>query len=420
MILTSKILASILAMITTKFYLDCRAVKKGNPAPLKIAITKKGVTAHIPLNVSLLPNQWDNKTQKIKDHPKKQNLNLFINKRKSLVDDIILKLIDRGDISGFRACQIKDAILVELDPKETSDFKERTFLHRFKKFTDTKSGKTKEIYESTYKKICDFSKKNGPLLMFEDINKDWLVRFENSMAKASMSKNSRNIHLRNIRAVFNDAIDNEITTAYPFRKFKIKAVETRKRSLKVEDLRTIFTCKVERYAEFYRDMFKLIFFLIGINVIDLYNLKGITKDGTIEYRRAKTNKLYSIKVEPEALEIINKYKGCSRLLNISERWDDYKNFARQTNHALQLIGAKRTGLGGKKSEGMFPDLTTYWARHSWATIAASLDIPKETIAAALGHEIGCSTTSIYINYDMSKVDIANRAVIDWVLYNKHP
>lgn len=70
-------LASILAMVTTKFYLDCRAVKKGNPAPLKISVTKKGVTSHIPLNLSLLPNQWDNKGQKIKYHPNKQNLNIY-------------------------------------------------------------------------------------------------------------------------------------------------------------------------------------------------------------------------------------------------------------------------------------------------------------------------------------------------------
>lgn len=405
-------------MITTRFYLDCRGVKKGSPAPLKLAITKKGATAHIPLNVSILPAQWDKKSQKIKDHPNKSYLNIYINKRKSIIDDLIIKLIDRGSISGLRACQIKDKINAEIDPKETREFKERTFLYRFAQFAATKSGKTKEIYNLTYKKICEFTKKNGGLLLFEDINKDWLVKFDRFLDKKSNSVNSRNIHLRNIRAVFNDAIDNDITTAYPFRKFKIKAVETRKRSLKVEDLRTIFNCKVEKYAEFYRDMFKLMFFLIGINVIDLYNLKSITRNNTIEYRRAKTHKLYSIKIEPEAREIIEKYRGKKNLLKIADRWKDYKNFARQTNHALQMLGATRSGLGGKKSEGLFPEITTYWARHSWATIAASLDIPKETISAALGHEIGCSTTSIYIDFDRAKVDEANRKVIDWVIYNK--
>lgn len=60
-------------------------------------------------------------------------------------------------------------------------------------------------------------------------------------------------------------------------------------------------------------------------------------------------------------------------------------------------------------------LTTYWARHSWATIAASLDIPKETIAAALGHS-SHTVTDIYIEFDYRKVDEANRRVLNWVLY----
>lgn len=88
------------------------------------------------------------------------------------------------------------------------------------------------------------------------------------------------------------------------------------------------------------------------------------------------------------------------------------------NKALQNIGTTRSGLGGKKSaEGAFPGLSTYWARHSWATIAASLDIPKETIAAALGHG-GNTVTDIYIDFDQRKVDEANRRVLDWVLYHK--
>ena len=83
---------------------------------------------------------------------------------------------------------------------------------------------------------------------------------------------------------------------------------------------------------------------------------------------------------------------------------------------LKKIGeCERKGRGGKKYiKALFPDLSSYWARHTWATIAAELDIPKETISAALGHEIGSSITSIYIRYDQKKVDEANRKVIDYV------
>ena len=244
------------------------------------------------------------------------------------------------------------------------------------------------------------------------------MKFDVFMAKTSPSKNSRNIHLRNIRAVFNEAIDDEITTFYPFRRLKIRPVATRKRNLKVEDLRTFINYPCEPHAQKYLDMFKLMFMLIGINSIDLAHLKEV-RDGRIEFYRAKTNRLYSIKVEPEAMEIIEKYRGENWLLFILDHWRNHKDFTLKMNYTLKHIGpVKRSGLGGKKSyEPLFPDISTYWARHSWATIAASLDIPRDTIAHALGHG-GNTVTDIYIDFDQSKVDVANRKVLDWVLYGK--
>jgi integrase len=61
-------------------------------------------------------------------------------------------------------------------------------------------------------------------------------------------------------------------------------------------------------------------------------------------------------------------------------------------------------------------ITTYTLRHTWATLAAELEIPKETISAALGHAEGSSVTDIYINFNRKKIDAANRKVIDYVLF----
>ena len=238
------------------------------------------------------------------------------------------------------------------------------------------------------------------------------------MAQTAKSKNSRNIHLRNIRTVINDAIDNEITSFYPFRKFKIIPQATPKRNLKVDQLRTLFNFPCEEHAKKYIDMSKLMFLLIGINVVDLCRLKEIV-DGRIVFNRAKTHRLYSIKVEPEALEIIERYRGENWLLDILDRYTDHNEYTRRIDRELKKIGpVKRVGRGGKKIYSpLFPKISTYWIRHSWATIAMSLDIPKDTISHALGH--GNNTvTDIYIEFDQEKVDIANRKVIDWVFYGK--
>lgn len=403
-------------MASINFYLDTRSTKGESPSPLKLAIRHKHKTAFISLGVSIMPDQWDGISNKIKNRPDKQVLNNVISRRVVEIESLLMKIAASGELNGCDATQIKNRILKEINPeKDTTD---NFFANRFLSFINSKEKKgTKSVYLQTYRKLESFAENLGKL-KFEDITKDWLTSFENFLAQTE-SKNTRNIHLRNIRAVFNEAIDDEITTFYPFRKFKIRPVATPKRSLSVDQLRTLFQFSpIEEHSEKYLDMFKLIFFLVGINIVDLCNLMEIN-NGRIEYYRAKTNRLYSIKVEPEAMDIINKYRGEKYLLNIMENRSDYKSFVSRMNKEMKRIGkVERVGRGGKKIfEPLFPGISTYWARHSWATIAAELDIPKETIAAALGHG-GNSVTDIYINFNQRKIDEANREVIDWVLYGK--
>lgn len=107
--------------------------------------------------------------------------------------------------------------------------------------------------------------------------------------------------------------------------------------------------------------------------------------------------------------------GTKNLLCIADRWTTHQQFGKQMNKALKRMGEmERVGRGGKKVfEPIVPELTTYWARHTWATIAASLDVPKETIAHVLGHG-NDTVTDIYIDFDKKKVDEANRKVLDYV------
>jgi integrase len=86
---------------------------------------------------------------------------------------------------------------------------------------------------------------------------------------------------------------------------------------------------------------------------------------------------------------------------------------------LKKVGQKR--ISGKKNCGdaLLPDICTGSARTSWATIAQEeLDIPRDIIAAALGHHT-IDVTTTYLRTDWrKKVDMANRKVLDWVFYEK--
>ena len=110
--------------------------------------------------------------------------------------------------------------------------------------------------------------------------------------------------------------------------------------------------------------------------------------------------MYSILVPAEAMEIIERYRGKELLLTWCEGMKDYRYFSARMNRCLR---------------GLRQGLTSYYARHTWATIAFRIGIPKDVISLALGHAYGSKVTSVYIHTDMAVVDDANRKVIDYIL-----
>ncbi len=190
-------------MATTKFYLDARKTKKGESAPLTVSITKHGIAAYLPLHIKILPKQWDKTTGKIKDHPNKAALNSYIQAQKQKIDNLLLQFTVNEDLTKLSSVQIRNLIKDSLEPKTDN---ENLFLFRFKAYMNSrKKLRTKELYCETLKRINKYDPK-ADLLTFEQIGKDWLVKFDAFLSQYEPSQNSRSIHFRNIRAVFNDAI----------------------------------------------------------------------------------------------------------------------------------------------------------------------------------------------------------------------
>lgn len=395
-------------MAFISLYLDTRREKKGGLYPLKVNIRHKGKFL-LSTGFSVTPGKWTGSefTNKVENYKTK---NASLRKLLNDIENTIFRLEMDGKLKDMPDKVLK-GILEKCLPGFVPE-KTKLFIDYLSDFIDLKEKPgTKTVYTTTLNKILEFDR----TCTFDTMTLDWLRRFEKWMKDSGMKTNAYAIHLRNIRAVFNYAIDEEITTLYPFRKFKIKKEETAKRCLTPEQVALLRGYGCEEHQKRYRDIFMLMFYLIGINAVDLFNLKQLV-NGRIEYNRAKTGKLYSIKVEPEAMEIIERYKGDNWLLNVLDTYSNYQDFLHRMDVGLKQIGpVVRKGLGGRKErEPLFPDISSYWSRHTWATIAAGLDIPKETISAALGHEIGSDVTSIYIKFDQKKIDEANRKVIDYL------
>ena len=248
-------------MTTTRFYLDRRHKESGKPQPLKLCITKKGVAAYIPLGISVLPSQWNSVTQKVTDHPNKRTINAYLENRKTEIDNLIMSLTASGKLAGLTAVQIKNIVSERIDPdSERADL----FASRFERFALSRTAaRTRDLYAGTLKKLREFDS-SLQTLTFDMITKEWLGRFAQHLIAEGLGKNSRNIHFRNIRAVFNDAIDNGITQNYPLRKFDMAPEETVKRSLTVEHLRELFSYPVDPWQQRYVDYFKLTFLRKGL------------------------------------------------------------------------------------------------------------------------------------------------------------
>lgn len=402
-------------MATIKLYLDKR--ENTGEGTLKIMVSHRSSSTTHSLGLKIPVKCWDSRAQRVVRHPLAAEMNIRLSAILNRWELALLQLRESGAGRIPTVKELKRRLLEIVEPEAAASPK---FLPFYMKFADSREAPgTRRVYRDTVRRMeaydPDISRRS-----FEDITVEWLKGFERFLSETSKSANARAVHFRNIRAAFNAAIDEEISAVYPFRKFKIKSQPTQKRSLTAEQLRTLMEYPCETYQEKYRDMFMLMFYLCGINAADLFTARpDAVVDGRLEYIRAKTGKPYSIKIEPEAREIMEKYKGKAFLLDVCDRYKNYGDFLRRMDRELKRIGeCRRSGLGGKKEiTPLFPKLSQYWCRHTWATIAADLDIPKETIAAALGHS-GNTVTDIYIRFDRRKVDDANRKIIDYILCGK--
>lgn len=389
--------------------------------PIKLRITHHSKSVHINLDVRVAADQWDGK--EIINHPRSKALNDYLTTQMALAEATLLKYKLTSNIEKLTANQLKS--IIENNGEDVYEKKGTKFLEYYQaKAEECKRTNTRLSYDSAIKRMMLYD----PLLgtrKFEDIDEEYLRKMDKAWEDAGLTTNSRAVYMRNIRAVFNDAIDDRLTDAYPFRRFSIKKAPTKKRNLSVEELRLLRDYTIlNEFQEKYRDIFMLCFYMRGINMVDLLALKKSNiRAGRINYVRSKTGKFYSVKIEPEMQKIINRYKGQEYLLDVcdgaknqQEYEAKYKGFLQRMDRGLKRIGPYvRKGLGGKKHiTALFSDISQYWCRHTTATLMAELGYSNEIIACSLGHEFGIKTTNIYIEYKQSEVDAANRKLIDYV------
>lgn len=352
-------------MATLKAFLDARRPRQKKLYPVKISVSAgRAVVFQITTKILISPENWDAAPCRVIKHPQKGVFNMALQEQMLGIQKKLLTIELSDEIETMTVKEIRKYLASGINIPSKNDF-----FTCYREYIDSiKNDSTREMHELTFKKIRQYDPK---IKTFKEINKAWILDFEkhlfnqhlNARGKiirgmAQLTPNGVNLHMRNLRAAYNHAIDIGRADAnwYPFKNYTLPYEEPAKLALPVNDLRTIRDYPAETFCQRY-------------------------------------------------------------LLQFMEERNDYDSFLRLMNKRLKEFGPVKIDRkhGGKKTKmGLYPFLRSYYARDTWATLASLLDVPEDTIAAALGHGSKKNVTRGYISFNMRKVDIANRMVLDFV------
>ena len=391
-----------------KYYIAAKESKRGKDGRIAVKMLFRGDGKEFAVATGIYVTEA---FSGLSMSPKEVNYRAKLRRLMNIADEVEAYLLDNAGADFARMKRELTAMV----SGETQEEKVTCLADYIERFADTKGRKgTAELYRLTARKVREYD--GGAV--FGNVDKAWLDGFDGFMGEASV--NYKGIMLRNIRTVFNWAIDNELTSNYPFRRYRIKSEKVAINNISVEQLRAVRDFPLDDWRRIYRDLFMLSFYLCGINPADLLRLKASDmKNGRIRYKRAKTGHLFDIPVPKPAEEIISRWRGRKWLLCPLDNYSDYRGFYCHWNAALKKIGSlelapdKSGGLRKKVWRPIVEGLTTYTARYTFASIAAELEIPRETIALCLGHS-WADVTSHYIAYDTKRIDDAVARIVAYV------
>lgn len=275
-----------------------------------------------------------------------------------------------------------------------------------------KSFGTANLYRTTRESIKRFTGNKD--ILFNEVNYKFIYDYINYLQERGLGKNTIHMYLRNFRLIYNKAKKEGIISAKisPFTDIKMNAIETVKRSLTKDSVRLIAHAdfSANKKLEQARDIFMFSFYTRGMSLVDILYLKrSDIKNGIIYYTRNKTKQNLQVSITSPLQRLINKYKSSSIFVlpylsndTPEAMYRQYKSAVWRINKHLKLIGALLN---------IDIPLTTYVARHSWATIAKNEGAPIAAISEGLGHTTE-KTTQIYLRaFDRSIIDDVNKKVV---------
>ena len=374
-----------MATVKVKFRASSVATKEGT---LFYQVIHKRIVRQIHTGYKLFPAEWDAIHSEVilPSATSESRRDYLLSLKNSLMEDSIrLKnIITRLERSGI--AYTSDS-LVELYCASTENNGFVSFtLNLIKELNQVGKHRTAETYMTTLNSFIRFRK--GKDVLLEEVDSSLMMKYESFLKSTGICPNTTSKYVYT-------GIDKTVKRAIPLEE--------------IRRLRELDLTKSPSLA-YARDIFMFSFYTRGMSFIDMAFLrKKDLQNGILSYRRRKTGQQLFIKWEKPMQEIINKYdtQGSPYLLPIIRDMEvDGRKQYKKTAHLVNLK-LKRLGM----QLGLSIPLTTYVARHAWASIAKSKNISLSVISEAMGHDSE-NTTRIYLaSLDASLVDKANSLIL---------
>ena len=265
-------------------------------------------------------------------------------------------------------------------------------------------------YKSTRSSLAKFI--GCPDVRMSEVDLAFVRRYEDFLYSNGASGNTVSYYLRNLRSLYNQAVTDGYHPRgeYPFAKAQTRPAKTVKRALSRTDMQNLADLNLENEPEleFTRDLYLFSFYAQGMAFVDIVLLKKTDIcNGVLTYSRHKSKQLIRIVVTPQMQGVIDKYNTENEYLfpiisgEYASGYQKYRLALGRINRHLKKIAVV--------ADIKVP-LTTYTARHTWATLARDYGAPISVISAGLGHTSEEMTRVYLKDFDVSMLNLVNSIV----------
>ncbi|MCR8892881.1 site-specific integrase [Bacteroides sp. ET336] len=386
---------SVINGVVVSVFLDTRTVNKKGTYPVKIKVYFQGKPKYYPTGICMSTKE---ELEEVLESKSKKNIEIqdIIHKEFNRISKNVNILVERGTFSFSN--------LNNMLGKNIGGTLNEMISAKIKELENEEKFGTSAFYKGTLSLLKRYMKHDVPI---KEVTVEWLNGLEKFILKTA-NQTTVAMNMRNIRATMNIAKQVGVIreSDYPFGrgKYQIKEGSGKKKALNKKQLKAIAEYSDgSMTTEFYRDLWLFIYFCNGLNVADLISLKfSDIQNGEISFIRKKTKdrtrdvkRIYAA-ITPEMYSIINKWgndpKKSIYIFPFLKPGDSAWEHEKKKKNLTKLINKRMKMIGEKLNLGK---ITTYVARHTYATVLRNEGVPISIISPMLGHS-SVTTTEIYL------------------------